>query len=467
MFRSNIDKGSSDDSDNSDEETDENGTISKKKLRKLNRMSIAELKQTAKKPEVVEWVDVTASDPQLLVHLKSYRNTIPIPKHWSQKRKYLQGKRGIEKPPFELPDFIKATGIMEMRDSTNEKEETATLKQKARAKMHPKMGKLDIDYQRLHDAFFRFQTKPYLTKHGELYYEGREFETKFKERKPGDLSESLKAALNMPPLAPPPWLLNMQRYGPPPSYPNLTIPGLNAPIPEGAMWGYHPGGWGKPPVDEFNRPLYGDVFGTSALEGINENYEPIDRTLWGDMESEEEVEEEEEEEEEEKVEEEEEEGGNETAADGERLDGMETPSTVVSGFETPLDIELRKDIRRVEEDNSTKELFSIVQQKDTQISGFMGSQYKYELGGKLGQDSNTKRRKMGDIEVALDPSEMDKFNDKNYLQSKYNGAVKEKNQSIAKEDLGDMAAEHIANVDRKRKAKAEQNAKDKANKFKF
>ena len=30
---------------------------------------------------------------------------------------------------------------------------------------------------------------------------------------------------------PPPWLLHMQRYGPPPSYPNLKIPGLNAPIP--------------------------------------------------------------------------------------------------------------------------------------------------------------------------------------------------------------------------------------------
>jgi splicing factor 3B subunit 2 len=44
----------------------------------------------------------------------------------------------------------------------------------------------------------------------------------------------------------------------------MRIPGLNAPIPEGAQWGYHPGGWGKPPVDEFNRPLYGDVFGLYA-----------------------------------------------------------------------------------------------------------------------------------------------------------------------------------------------------------
>lgn len=42
----------------------------------------------------------------------------------------------------------------------------------------------------------------------------------------------------------------LQRYGPPPSYPHLKIPGLNAPIPEGASFGYHAGGWGKPPVDE-------------------------------------------------------------------------------------------------------------------------------------------------------------------------------------------------------------------------
>ena len=130
-----------------------------------------------------------------------------------------------------------------------------------RNKYQPKMGKLDIDYQKLHDAFFKYQTKPYCTIHGEIYYEGKEFEAKMKSRKPGQLSEDLIIALNIPPLAPPPWLLNMQRYGPPPSYPQLRIPGLNCPIPEGAQWGFHPGGWGKPPVDEFNRPIYGDVFG--------------------------------------------------------------------------------------------------------------------------------------------------------------------------------------------------------------
>lgn len=37
-------------------------------------------------------------------------------------------------------------------------------------------GKLDIDYQVLHDAFFKYQTKPELTALGDLYYEGKEFE---------------------------------------------------------------------------------------------------------------------------------------------------------------------------------------------------------------------------------------------------------------------------------------------------
>ena len=34
--------------------------------------------------------------------------------------------------------------------------------------MQPKMGKINIDYQILHDAFFKFQTKPKLTQHGDM-----------------------------------------------------------------------------------------------------------------------------------------------------------------------------------------------------------------------------------------------------------------------------------------------------------
>ena len=125
------------------------------------------------KPEVVEAWDVTADDPRLLVHLKSYRNSIPVPKHWGQKRKFLMGKRGQEKPPFQLPFFIAATGIEKIRAAVLEKEQAKKLKGKMKERMQPKMGKIDIDYQVLHDAFFKFQTKPRLSKHGDVYYEVR------------------------------------------------------------------------------------------------------------------------------------------------------------------------------------------------------------------------------------------------------------------------------------------------------
>lgn len=55
------------------------------------------------------------------VFIQAARNSVPVPRHWCYKRKYLQGKRGIEKAPFELPDFIKATGIEEMRAALQEK----------------------------------------------------------------------------------------------------------------------------------------------------------------------------------------------------------------------------------------------------------------------------------------------------------------------------------------------------------
>ncbi len=39
-------------------------------MKKLNRLSVAELKQLVNRPDVVEMHDVTARDPKLLVNLK-------------------------------------------------------------------------------------------------------------------------------------------------------------------------------------------------------------------------------------------------------------------------------------------------------------------------------------------------------------------------------------------------------------
>lgn len=52
--------------------------MSKRKLKKLTRLSVAELKQLVNRPDVVEMHDVTARDPKLLVQLKAHRNTVQV-----------------------------------------------------------------------------------------------------------------------------------------------------------------------------------------------------------------------------------------------------------------------------------------------------------------------------------------------------------------------------------------------------
>jgi len=86
---------------------------------------------------------------------------------------------------------------------------------------------LDIDYQILHDAFFKHQTKPHLTKHGDIYFEGKEEEMRARTFKPGRMSSELRAACGLTEYQAPPWLTNMQRYGPPPSYPYMKFIGVN------------------------------------------------------------------------------------------------------------------------------------------------------------------------------------------------------------------------------------------------
>ena len=70
--------------------------LSKKKMRQMKRMPVAQLKVLVDRPDLVESWDVTAKDPLLLMWLKSYKNTVIVPKHWSHKRKFLQNKRGIK-----------------------------------------------------------------------------------------------------------------------------------------------------------------------------------------------------------------------------------------------------------------------------------------------------------------------------------------------------------------------------------
>ena len=253
-----------DSSDDDDDSDDDEPSMSKRKLRELIRPTVAELKRRVQRPDLVEAHDVTAADPDLLIALKGISHTTPVPFHWGRKRKYLQGKRGMDKVPFKLPDFIIKTGIADVRDTAMEDEAAQSAKQKNRGRINPKMGTMDVDYKVLYDAFFKYQTKPTgLTSWGDLYYEGKETENSTDIKPGGPFSKALTIALGMGGSGgdnntPPPWLWNMQRYGPPPGHPKLKIPGLNAPLPNTqCQYGYHPGGWGKPPVDAYGRPLYG------------------------------------------------------------------------------------------------------------------------------------------------------------------------------------------------------------------
>ncbi|KAL4788865.1 hypothetical protein BDV19DRAFT_48680 [Aspergillus venezuelensis] len=451
-----------DDADIPEEEEDKVPILSKRKRKELNKLSVAELKAMVRKPELVEWTDTSAPDPRLLVHIKAHRNVVPVPSHWSLKREYLSSKRGIEKPPFALPRFIQETGISEMRDAALEKQEQATLKQKQRERVQPKMGRLDIDYQKLYEAFFRFQTKPELTRYGEVYYEGKEFETNQRHLRPGELSSELKEALNMPPGAPPPWLINQQRYGPPPSYPALKIPGLNAPPPPGAMWGYHPGGYGKPPVDEHNRPLYGgDIFGVLQPQQTMQQGEPVEKDLWGELQEPELSEEESEEEEEEDMDEEDMDAGLQTPS------GLDTPSGLASAVPLELpgienaagEFDVRKHYRgnETEETVGHRSAFHVIPERQTQVQGFFGGDRAYDLRPApdnlpvLGaEDQNRKRKNPGDVDVSVDPDDMQGGDgiSKGSIQKLYEAQRQQENNPNweFQEDLSDM----IAHESRKR-----------------
>ena len=239
-------KENSDDSSSENNEKliqDESRKKRKKMLKEQWQSLLADLKSKAPYPEVVEPWDTNGNDPELLIHFKCMPNTVPVPIHWAQNGKYLQSQRGKVRKPYKLPDYIEATGISRIR--LIELPVHISLQQKTRRRMRPKLGRTDIDYQILYDAFFKYQTKKRLTKLGEVYYEGKETDKRMSKFKPGKLSRNLRSALGISATTIPPFVQNMQRYGPPPAYPFLKIPGVNIPDDDTSAMAT-PGLWDEP-----------------------------------------------------------------------------------------------------------------------------------------------------------------------------------------------------------------------------
>ena len=81
----------------------------------------------------------------------------------------------------------------------------------------------------------------------------------------------------------------MQRYGPPPAYPNLRIPGVNAPVPDSVHYGM-----GKLFTDERGFTVYSDCHG---LNKAIYSKRSMQRAHWGELREDEQESEEEEDEE--------------------------------------------------------------------------------------------------------------------------------------------------------------------------
>ncbi|CEP62298.1 U2 snRNP complex subunit CUS1 LALA0_S05e02410g [Lachancea lanzarotensis] len=212
--------------------------LSNRKQRRLAKISLAELKSKVLYPELVQWYDCDAANPVLLAQIKSSKNVVQVPNHWQLKREYLSGRSVTAKKPFELPSIIRQTNIEEMRNTlpTQGATEEQSLKENARARIRPKLGSLDLDYRKLHDAFFKIGRtwKPdYMLRYGDMYYENRNLQEESgwkqmeKNLRPGKLSKELRIAMGLPEGKLPPWCAKFNELGMPPSYPDYKVAGVN------------------------------------------------------------------------------------------------------------------------------------------------------------------------------------------------------------------------------------------------
>ncbi|SCU98326.1 LAFA_0G17150g1_1 [Lachancea sp. 'fantastica'] len=212
--------------------------LSKRKQRRLAKVSLAELKSKVLFPELIQWYDCDAVDPMLLAQIKSSKNVVQVPNHWQLKREFLSGRSLTAKKPFELPSIIRQTSIEEMRNTlpTQGATDEQSLKENARARIRPKLGSLDLDYRKLHDAFFKIgrHWKPdFMLPYGDLFYENRNLleESRWKQMekdlRPGKLSKELRIAMGLPEGKLPPWCAKFGELGMPPSYPDYNVASVN------------------------------------------------------------------------------------------------------------------------------------------------------------------------------------------------------------------------------------------------
>ena len=229
--------------------------------RKTDPWTVGRLKLAVYRPEAVDLHDINANDPIAAVHLRTYRNYVPVPQHWSHRRKYLSQRSSNLR--YELPADVAGTRVATIRKYYVDKARASQHHGTAASKGSNALVAPRPDYDALRDCFTKVSSGV-CAELGVLYTEGERRAPGHRDVQPGFLSSRLRVALGMPAGVstpyPPPWLVHMQVHGPPPGYPSLLLPGVNAPLPPGTSWGHDRGQWGRPPTDAIHpKGKWGDV----------------------------------------------------------------------------------------------------------------------------------------------------------------------------------------------------------------
>lgn len=181
---------------------------SRKQLRQQQKPLLSDLKKYSNRPELIEWFDADAAHPEFLVKLKTLPYAVQVPANW-QSRSDIPQFNG--KPKYELPANIRETGIEEQLAASRESK------------------RLDVDYEKLHDAIFSANGRK-LAEPGDMLEYGRVADLRYKTRsykpnqqpevlsRPTKVSPKLMKALNINPGDPLPWEKAVEKYGIAPGY---------------------------------------------------------------------------------------------------------------------------------------------------------------------------------------------------------------------------------------------------------
>ena len=175
--------------------------------KELKKLTLAELKASTSRPELVDWYDCDSKEPSYLVFLKTLPNTVQVPANW---RASSEIPRFAPQPPYTLPPNIARSGIIESYAASSD---------------GVYQGKLDVDYERMYSAFNPDDGKPQtdwkrLSTYGEIATL-RGFPSKpgaVMKEKPTFISDKLYKALGLTRGDKLPWESVISEMGPAPGY---------------------------------------------------------------------------------------------------------------------------------------------------------------------------------------------------------------------------------------------------------